>query len=179
MVKSFFVMCVVLFAFAVRVNGAPFQDRGDPAEQDPRQDVPMDIDWNKVFDASVETDPKRRMLVRQYAALRPLTDKIRELFVHERVSVISIYHLRIRQLKIRWQLEEDPREKKKCLKVLVHHLKQIQDSSLLMMERPVHAGGDSLERKDIDNLVDSTLEIVKWEMKLEQLNETMAAEKKQ
>lgn len=180
MAKAVFSICVMgvlLFQF-VGDRGVTAQDDGQKAPKQPTGSV-ANVDWSKEFDPTIETDPSRRMLARQYAALKPFAEQRRELFVRERVSAISLLQLEVRQLEIRNKLERNLEERKKCVEAILDRLRVIHQSLALMLERPAPPGNPTVQRElqTTDDLVDSTLGIIRWEAELESIDQQLSGVK--
>ena len=181
MMGTVFEVCGVLAICAIGFSASKFQQQDESAQQNELPSYVIEFDWSKEFDASLETNPERKMLARQYAALEPVAKKMRALFVRDRIPALSVLKLEVKQLEIRWQLETDLKEKKNCLEYLVFRLKQIQESHLFLMEQPApvkNAGSVQIGQDLASELIRSTLETVKWESKLEQVNGLLANENK-
>jgi len=181
MIKSLLLVFGVLSVCAVGVVAVPVQEKEQAAQDDQPPAVVRNFDWSKTFDASIEMDPKRRMLARQYAALMPLAEKMKQLFLRERIPALAIFKLEVKQLEIRYQLETKLQDRKECLEVLVFHLNTIQEAQHFLMEqppRPGKSGRAQMGQEDFQDLINATLKTVKWESELEQLNDQLAAKKK-
>ena len=133
-----------------------------------------DFDWDKKFDASLETEPERRKWARQYNAIVLLAEPMREFFRRERIDTLSYRKVRVKQLELRYRLETELHEKKKILEILVYEIKVLQEVAALILEDP---SATQLGTRDIDDLVDVTLKTIEWESELEQVTAKLAAAK--
>ena len=165
-------MTVGIFSLCAASGSAPVQEQQDQNTQANNPPAhAKDFDWNKKFDASLETDPKRRKWARQYTALAPLVEQMTEFFKRERIDTFSYRKVRVKQLEIRCRLETDLNEKKKCLEILVYELKTLQEIAEFVFKEPARPGSAvQLGSGAIDDLVGVTLKKIEWESELDQIN---------